>query len=73
VTHPRTPQRRLKIRRREAVQRLICDMVGITEDLGRKPQDRDDQRAHVLMAVETRGNLAMAAPLRALDVCGLMV
>jgi hypothetical protein len=46
VTHLRTLQRRLKIWRREAVQRLICDMDGLTEDLGRKPSHRDDQRAH---------------------------
>lgn len=46
VTHLRTLQRRLKVWRREAVQRLICDMDGLTEDLGHKPSDRGDQRAH---------------------------
>lgn len=44
--HLRTLQRRLKIWRREAVQRLICDMEGHTEDAGCEPSDRHDQRAH---------------------------
>jgi hypothetical protein len=45
VGHLRTLQRRLKIWRREAVQRLICDMDGLTEDVGCEPSDRHDQRA----------------------------
>ena len=32
--HLRTLQRRLKIWRRDAVERLICDMEGLTEDVG---------------------------------------
>lgn len=46
IGHLRTLQRRLKTWRRRAVQRLICDMDGLTEDLGCKPGDRDDQRTH---------------------------
>jgi hypothetical protein len=34
AAHLRTLQRRLKIWRREAVQRLICEMGGLTEDVG---------------------------------------
>jgi hypothetical protein len=43
--HLRTLQRRLKIWRRQAVQRLICDMDGITEDLARNPSDRHDHNS----------------------------
>lgn len=43
VGHLRTLQRRLKTWRRQAVQRLICDMDGLTEALGCKPSDRHDQ------------------------------
>jgi len=32
--HLRTLQRRLKAWRREAVQRLICEMQGLTQDVG---------------------------------------
>ncbi|MDB6043508.1 MAG: hypothetical protein JWM63_2059 [Gammaproteobacteria bacterium] len=45
VGHLRTLQRRLKIWRREVVQRLICDMDGLTEDVGYQPSERHDQRA----------------------------
>jgi len=34
AAHLRTLQRRLKIWRHEAVQRLICEMGGLTEDVG---------------------------------------
>ena len=34
TAHLRTLQRRLKIWRRDAVQRLICEMGGLTEDVG---------------------------------------
>lgn len=44
IGHLRTLQRRLKTWRRHAVQRLICDMDGLTEDLGCKSGDRHDQR-----------------------------
>ena len=45
VRHLRTLQRRLKIWRRDAVQRLICEMEELTEDVGCEPSDRHDQRA----------------------------
>ena len=35
--HLRTLQRRLKIWRREAVQRLICEMQGFTTNVGSGP------------------------------------
>jgi hypothetical protein len=44
IGHLRTLQRRLKTWRRQAVQRLICDMDGLTEDLGCKPSAPHDQR-----------------------------
>jgi hypothetical protein len=43
--HLRTLQRRLKIWRRQAVQRLICDMDGLTGDLARNPSDRNDHNS----------------------------
>ena len=43
--HLRTVQRRLKIWRRQAVQRLICDTEGLTEDLAPKPGDRQDHNS----------------------------
>jgi hypothetical protein len=43
--HKRLAENRLKIWRREAVQRLICDTDGLTEDVGCEPSDRHDQRA----------------------------
>jgi len=36
--HLRTLQRRLKIWRREAVQRLICEMQGFTKNVGSSPE-----------------------------------
>ena len=46
AAHLRTLQRRLKIWRRDAVQRLICEMDGLTEDVGCESAERDEQRAH---------------------------
>jgi hypothetical protein len=43
--HLRTLQRRLKIWRRQAVQRLICDMDGLTGDLARNPSGRQDHNS----------------------------
>ncbi len=37
TAHLRTLQRRLKIWRHEAVQRLICEMAGLTEDVSCGP------------------------------------
>lgn len=45
VGHLRTLQRRLKIWRRDVVQRLICEMEGFTEDVGCQPSDLHEQRA----------------------------
>jgi hypothetical protein len=39
AAHLRTLQRRLKIWRHEAVQRLICEMGGLTEDVSCGPPD----------------------------------
>jgi hypothetical protein len=46
AAHLRTLQRRLKIWRHEAVQRLICEMGGLTEDVSCESGERDEQRAH---------------------------
>jgi hypothetical protein len=45
ATHLRTLQRRVRIWRRQAVQRLICDMDGLTGDLRSNPSDSHDHRA----------------------------
>jgi hypothetical protein len=46
AAHLRTLQRRLKIWRHDAVQRLICEMDGLTEDVGYQSAERDEQRTH---------------------------
>lgn len=46
VGHLRTLQRRLKIWRRAAVQRLICDTQGLTEDVRGEASNPHDQRTH---------------------------